>query len=71
MTDLSEKYGPVFKERFGLLEHVVVSDPWEYAKVVRADGPAPYRIEMLPLAYYRTQKGLSLGLVNGYIMITL
>ncbi|KAK2150532.1 hypothetical protein LSH36_401g00071 [Paralvinella palmiformis] len=32
MTELSAKYGPVYKEKIGPLTHVVISDPLEYVK---------------------------------------
>ncbi|KAK7100964.1 cytochrome P450 10-like [Littorina saxatilis] len=60
----SLEYGPVYKERFGPVEMVVISDPAEYSKVMRAEGKFPVRREMEPMAYDRTQKGMDMGLVN-------
>ena len=68
MQDLASKYGPIYKERIGFIEHVVVSDPEEYAKVIRADSKHPHRIGLLPMEYHRKKKGISLGLVNGYVV---
>ena len=60
----SLEYGPVYKEQLGPVQMVVISDPKEYSKVMRAEGKFPNRREMEPMAYYRQQKGLDLGLVN-------
>ena len=60
----AEEYGPIYKEQIGNLSSVVISDPREYGKVIRADGKYPHRIELEPMKYYRLQKGMSLGTVN-------
>ncbi|ESO92641.1 hypothetical protein LOTGIDRAFT_233081 [Lottia gigantea] len=60
----SIEFGPVYKESIGPIDTVVISDPAEYAKVIRADGKFPNRKEMEPMAFYREQKGIGLGLVN-------
>ena len=65
MQELSRIYGPIYQEKIAHFSHVVISDPYEYAKVVRADGKYPHRIEMEPMVQYRKKKGLILGLVNG------
>ncbi|XP_076441430.1 cytochrome P450 10-like [Babylonia areolata] len=58
------QFGAVYKEQLGPIELVVISDPAEYAKVMRAEGKFPNRREMEPMVYYRQQRGLDLGLVN-------
>ena len=45
-------------------EMVVVSDPFEYHKVILSDGKYPHRTELEPMAVYRKKKGLTLGTVN-------
>ena len=60
----SIEYGPVYKEQLGPVQMVVISDPAEYSKVIRSEGKYPNRREMEPMAFYRKQKGLDLGLVN-------
>ena len=65
MQQRSEEFGPVYKEKIGpTIEMVVVSDPEEYAKVMRVDGKFPHRIELEPMVEYRNRKGMSLGTVN-------
>ncbi|KAL5022074.1 hypothetical protein ScPMuIL_001229 [Solemya velum] len=58
------QYGDIYKENIATISTVVISDPDEYAKVIRAEGRYPNRREMEPLAYYRKQKGIGLGLVS-------
>ncbi|KAL8570631.1 hypothetical protein ACOMHN_039068 [Nucella lapillus] len=60
----SLQYGPVYKEQIGPVQMVVISDPHQYSKVIRAESKYPHRREMEPMAYYREQKGLDLGLVS-------
>ncbi|KAK6179576.1 hypothetical protein SNE40_011903 [Patella caerulea] len=60
----SLEFGPIFKESIGPIDTVVISDPDEYSKVIRAESKYPNRREMEPMAYYRTKKNLTLGLVN-------
>jgi len=60
----SVEYGPIYKEKIAKISTVVISDPAEYNKVIRAEGKMPNRREMEPMAFYRTQKGIGLGLVN-------
>lgn len=57
-------HGPIYKEQIATIKTVVISDPEEYSKVIRAEGRYPQRREMEPMAYYRQQKGIDLGLVN-------
>lgn len=57
-------HGPIYKEKIATISTVVVSDPEEYAKVIRSESKYPIRREMEPIAHYRRQKGLDLGLVN-------
>jgi hypothetical protein len=65
----SKQYGPIYKETFGNVSSVVISDLDEYAKVVQVDGRYPNRIEMEPLAYYRRKRNMGLGTVNGFALI--
>ncbi|XP_013406758.1 cytochrome P450 10 [Lingula anatina] len=60
----SQEYGPIYREKLATVESIVISDPIEYSKVVRADGKYPQRTELLPIMHYRKQKGMGLGLVN-------
>ncbi|XP_013393784.1 cytochrome P450 10-like [Lingula anatina] len=60
----AQMYGPIFREKIATNENVIITDPWEYQKVIRVDGKRPQRIELLPAAHYRKKKGISLGLVN-------
>ena len=57
-------YGPIYKESIATIDTVVISDPAEYSKVMRAEGKYPQRREMEPMAHYRRQNGIDLGLVN-------
>ncbi|KAL4236526.1 hypothetical protein ACF0H5_004911 [Mactra antiquata] len=58
------EHGPIYKEKIATINTVVISDPEEYSKVIRSEGKYPQRREMEPIAYYRQQRGLGLGLVN-------
>lgn len=58
------EHGPIYKEKIATINSVVISDPEEYSKVIRSEGKFPQRRPMEPIAYYREQKGLGLGLVN-------
>ena len=60
----AKQYGRIYKENFGAGTSVVVSDPIEYAKVMRGDGRCPHRTELGPLLHYRRKRGMSLGAVN-------
>ena len=60
----SEKYGPVYKEHLGSRVSVIITDPVEYSKVVRADGKYPVRPEVDPIKHYQLKHGMSLGLIN-------
>ena len=64
MQSRANEFGPIYKEHIGHMTSVVVSDPEEYGKVIRADGKYPHRIEMEPMVHYRNKKGISLGTVN-------
>ncbi|ELT96518.1 hypothetical protein CAPTEDRAFT_143013 [Capitella teleta] len=64
MTSRSKEFGPVYKERIGMIESVIVSDPHEYAKVIQVDGKHPHRIELFPMVHYRQKKKMALGTVN-------
>ena len=64
MKARAAEFGPVYRERILDREAVIVSDPLEYAKVIRIDGRTPHRIEMEPLKEYRLRRGLCLGTVN-------
>ena len=46
------------------MEHVVVSVPEEYTKVMHADGKTPKRIELAPTKHYRAKKGLPADIAN-------
>ncbi|XP_052774681.1 cytochrome P450 10-like [Mya arenaria] len=58
------EHGPIYKEQIATISTVVISDPEEYSKVIRAEGKYPERREMEPIAHYRRTKNLDLGLVN-------
>ncbi|KAL3868739.1 hypothetical protein ACJMK2_041508 [Sinanodonta woodiana] len=58
------EHGPIYKEKIATISTVVISDPNEYQKVIRAEGKYPIRREMEPMAHYRRKNGYELGLVN-------
>lgn len=60
----SLQYGPIFQEQITTVKTVVISDPDEYSKIIRAEGRMPIRREMEPMAYHRVKNNLHLGLVN-------
>ncbi len=64
MEARAQEFGPVYREQIGNRLSVIITDPMEYAKVIRADGKYPHRIEMEPMKHYRIKRGLSLGTVN-------
>ena len=64
----SEEYGPIYKETFGAISTIVISDLDEYDKVIAVDGRYPNRMEMVPIAHYRTKRGMNLGTVNGSVV---
>ena len=67
----SEEYGPIYKEKFGNINIVVISDLDEYDKVIAVDGRYPNRYEMMPTVHYRRKRGMGLGIVNGSVIYTL
>ena len=66
MQTRAQEYGPIYKETIANRTSVIVSDPEEYAKVIRVDGRFPHRIEMEPLAHYRRSRNLTLGAVSSW-----
>lgn len=60
----SLQYGPIYREQIATVQTVVISDPDEYNKVIRAEGRMPIRREMEPMAYHRLKNNINLGLVN-------
>ncbi|XP_063428230.1 cytochrome P450 10-like [Mytilus trossulus] len=58
------EYGPIYKEKIGPISSVIISDPLEYNKVIRAERKYPNRREMEPMAHYRRKRNMGLGLVN-------
>jgi hypothetical protein len=65
--DSALDFGPIYKEKIASISTVVISDPSEYNKVIRAERKYPNRREMEPMAHYRRKKNMSLGLVNAYV----
>ena len=63
----SKEHGPIYKENIGVVTSIVVSDPTEYAKVMRGEGRCPNRIELGPIVHYRKKNGMSLGAVSSYV----
>ena len=63
----SEQYGPIYRETFGDISTVVISDLDEYDKVIAVDGRYPNRMEMMPIVHYRRKRGMGLGTVNGSV----
>ncbi|XP_048761818.1 cytochrome P450 10-like [Ostrea edulis] len=60
----SLQYGPVYKEQIANMTTVVISDPSEYNKIIRAEGRYPKRRELDPWFMYREKKKMGQGLVN-------
>ncbi|RUS78676.1 hypothetical protein EGW08_013564 [Elysia chlorotica] len=60
----SEEFGPIYFEQLGNFRTVVVSSPWEYNKLIRAEGKFPNRKPMDPISHYRLERGMGLGLVT-------
>lgn len=60
----SLQYGPVFKEKLANFTTLVISDPAEYNKVVRAEGKYPLRRDLEPWFLYREKRKMGQGLVN-------
>ncbi|KAI0213553.1 Cytochrome P450 10 [Lamellibrachia satsuma] len=60
----AKAHGSIYKENIGVMTSVVVSDPSEYAKVMRGEGRCPHRIELDPMVHYRMKRGMSLGAIN-------
>lgn len=58
------EFGKIYYEKVGHFHCVVISSPEEYSRLVHAEGKYPNRREMMPIAYYRKQKGFDLGVVN-------
>jgi len=65
----SEEYGPIYKETFGDISTVVISDLDEYDKVIAVDGRYPNRIELMPIVHYRKKRDMGLGTVNGSVSL--
>jgi len=61
----AEQYGPIYKETFGDISTIVISDLDEYDKVIAVDGRFPNRMEMMPVVHYRRKRGMDLGTING------
>lgn len=64
-----KEFGPIYKECYGPVTIVVVTNFNEYNKVIRSDGKMPRRIPLEPLLTYRLRNGLDTGMVNGYVKI--
>ena len=60
----SEKYGPIFKIRFGPLSYICIHKPEDVAKVFQAEGKYPSRDQILPWLVYREQRKRSNGLLT-------
>ncbi|XP_014784451.1 cytochrome P450 10 isoform X1 [Octopus bimaculoides] len=60
----SEKYGEIIKETLGPEEIISISNAEEYMNVIRADGRQPIRPPLEPLAHYRREKDLEIGIFN-------
>lgn len=60
----SQEYGPVFREKIVSFDTVVISDPAEYNKVIRAEGKFITRRDLEPWFLYREKRKLGQGLVN-------
>ncbi|GFN88099.1 cytochrome p450 10 [Plakobranchus ocellatus] len=60
----SEEFGPIYKEQIGNFRTVIVSSPWEYKKLMRAEGKYPNRKPMDPISHYRLARDMGLGLVT-------
>ncbi|XP_022312941.2 cytochrome P450 10-like [Crassostrea virginica] len=60
----AQVFGPIFKENIANISTVVITDPTEYNKVVRADGKYPKRHQMEPWYHYREQRNRGQGLVD-------
>lgn len=67
----AKAHGSIYKENIGVMTSVVVSDPSEYAKVMRGEGRCPHRIELDPMVHYRMKRGMSLGAINSYVDLKL
>ncbi|XP_061192062.1 cytochrome P450 10-like [Saccostrea echinata] len=63
-TERSLQYGPVFKEQIANMTTVVITDPFEYNKVIRAEGKYPKRRVLDPWFVYREKNKMGQGLVN-------
>lgn len=60
----AEEFGPIYAEKLPFFRNAVISCPWEYNKVVRAEGKFPNRKPMEPLSEYRLSRKMGLGLVT-------
>ncbi|XP_059174082.1 cytochrome P450 10-like [Physella acuta] len=58
------EFGDIYYEKVGHFHSVVVSSPEAYNRLVHAEGKYPHRRPMVPIEYYRKQKGIDLGIVN-------
>ena len=64
MQHRAAAYGPIYQEKIASFSSIVVSDPYEYKKVIYAEGKHPRRFELGPVKYYLEKHGQCLGLVN-------
>ena len=56
-----QQYGPIYKEKIGTLNILVVSKAEDVEKVLRAEGKYPDRSPVPPLVEYRKKRNLPLG----------
>lgn len=58
-----KQYGPIYKEKIGNFNIIVVSDADDAEKVLRAEGTYPDRSPIVPLVEYRKKRNLSMGVL--------
>ncbi|CAK9300984.1 unnamed protein product [Gordionus sp. m RMFG-2023] len=60
----SKQFGPIYKEKIGPNSAVYVTDAKIYEKILRVEGPTPYRMILEPMLIYRKKRKLAIGMSN-------
>lgn len=64
LSQRSEEFGPIFKEKVGSTEIVFVSDLKAVETMVKLEGRHPYHFDVAPWLEYRRESGKACGILT-------